>query len=312
VWAAATRPRGIAQSFNTVAGAQYTFNFDYAGQLGLNSANTQIGVYLDGQLLGVYSNTSTNSLNWQTLAYSFKGDGNSHTLSIELTNGTNTGTPRGAMLDALTLTETLPRSASTVYGFAGSAIALPQVSDQLAANDPGELETTLVGLPAGAIVSDGKNTATIAGSSTVLNVTGWNLNSLTLAVPQNCAGRSFNLQVIATSVETANGSMASVAKNVSVQILNGQSCITPAGVNPYVSYANSNSATQVVGPMIDGVVVSPLVPVSSSYAIVVAGGGSGTITQPLSAADLGASLESLLASLSESVGAALRNELGKM
>jgi hypothetical protein len=45
---------GIAQSFNTIAGAQYTFNVDYAGQLGLTAANTQIGVYMDGQLLGTY------------------------------------------------------------------------------------------------------------------------------------------------------------------------------------------------------------------------------------------------------------------
>jgi len=37
-----------------------------ADRLGLTSANTQNGVYLDGQLLGNYSNTSINSLNWQT------------------------------------------------------------------------------------------------------------------------------------------------------------------------------------------------------------------------------------------------------
>ena len=300
---------GIAQTFNTVAGAQYTFNFDYAGQLGLRSANTQIGVYLDGQLLGVYSNTSTNSLNWQTLAYGFKGDGNSHTLSIELINGTNTSKARGAMLDALALVETLPESASTVYGFAGSAISLPQISDQLAANDPGQLETTLVGLPVGANVSDGQNSATIASSSTVLNVTGWNLANLTMTVPQGQPGSS-NFQVVATSIEAAKNSIASVAKNVTLQLLDGRSCVTPAGVNPYISYANSNSASQVIGPAIDGVVASPLVPVSSSYAIVApSAGGNGTARQPASAAELDASLENLLASLSESVGAALLSKL---
>ncbi len=164
---------GIAQSFDTVGDAQYTFNFDYAGQLGLGSANTQIGVYLDGQLLGLYSNVSTNSLNWQTLGYSFKGDGKSHTLSIELINGTNTSTPRGAMLDSLTLTETLPDTATTVYGFAGSAIPLPQISDQLAANDPGQLETTLVGLPVGATVGNGRNNATITSPNQVLERHWW-------------------------------------------------------------------------------------------------------------------------------------------
>jgi hypothetical protein len=305
---------GITQSFNTIAGAQYTFNFDYAGQLGLTAANTQIGVYLDGQLLGTYSNVSGNSLNWQTLGYSFKGDGSSHSLSIELSNGTNTSTARGAMLDALSLIETLPDSASTVYGFAGSAIALPQISDQLAGNDPGQLETTLVGLPVGVTVSDGKNTATITQSSPVLNVTGWNLNSLKVIVPQSlCAGNgtSIDLQVVATSVEPANGSMASIAKDVTVQVLSGQACATPAGVNPYVSYANNKAATQVTGPAIT-VVASPLVPVSSSYAIVVPTSGNGAGSTPAGAAELDAALENLLTGLSETVGAAALSQLGQL
>jgi hypothetical protein len=311
---------GIAQSFDTIAGAQYTFNFDYAGQLGLTAANTQIGVYLDGQLLGTYSNVSGNSLNWQTLGFSFKGDGQAHTLSIELSNGTNTSTPRGAMLDALSLIETLPDSASTVYGFAGSTIALPQISDQLAADDPGLLETTLVGLPLGVTVGDGSNSVTVTDRNQVVNITGWNLNSLTVTVPKDeyfgggqCGGGddSFNLQVVATSVEPASGSMASIAKNVTVQLLSGQACATPAGVNPYVSYANSKSATQTTGPAIN-VVASPLVPVSSSYPIVVPTSGNGSGTSPVSAMDLDASLENLLASLSESVGAAVRTQLGQL
>jgi len=137
----------------------------------------------------------------------------------------------------------------------------------------------------------------------------WNLANLTMTVRQGHSG-SFNFQVVATSVEAANDSMASVAKNVTVQLLGGQSCVTPAGVNPYISYANSNSASQVIGPVIDGVVASPLVPVSSGYAIAVpSAGGNGTARQPASAAELDASLENLLASLSETVGAALLSEL---
>ena len=318
---------GIAQSVNTIAGAKYTFTLDYAGQLGLTSANTQIGVYLDGTLLGTYSNTSTNGLNWQALSYSFQGDGASHTLSVQLINGTNTSTPRGAMIDALNLVETLPESASTVYGFAGSAIALPKISDQLAATDMGDLETTLVGLPVGATVTDGKNSATVTASGQVINVSGWNLNSLSLTAPNgynngdcgddddggsNGSG-TINLQVVATSVEPANGSMASIAKNVTVQLLSGQACATPAGVNPYVSYANSQATTQSIASSTGSVVASALVPVASSYAIVVPGGANSsnsTAGQQLNAKQLGASLESLLENLSQQVGVALRNEIG--
>jgi hypothetical protein len=96
-----------------------------------------------------------------------------------------------------------------------------------------------------------------------------------------------------------------------VQLLSGQVCATPAGVNPYVSYANSKAATQTTGPAIS-VVASPLVPVSSSYTIVVPPSGNGTATQPASAAELDAALESLLASLSESVSVALRSQLGAL
>ena len=162
----------------------------------------------------------------------------------------------------------------------------------------------------GAIVTDGRNTATITSGNGVVNITGWNLDGLAVTVPRSRSG-SFNLQVIATSVEPTDGSTASVAKNVTVQLLGGQSCATPVGCNPYVSYANSNAATQTTGPVIGGLVASALVQVSSSgFAIVVPARGNGTGTQAASAADLGASLDNLLAGLSESVGAALRSQLG--
>jgi hypothetical protein len=65
----------------------------------------------------------------------------------------------------------------------------------------------------------------------------------------------------------------------------------------------------VTGPSIGSVVASPLVPVSGSYAIVVP---TGTGAQSASAAELDTSLENLLANLSESVGAALLQELGNL
>src|SRR5487761_2025814 len=104
--------------------------------------------------------------------------------------------------------------ANIVYGFVGSPIALPQISDQLAPNDPGRLTTKLLGLPAGAVVSDGKNTATIKDAGDALDLTGWNLISLTLTVPNgheeghrdDNRNNTLNLQVVATSAEQVNGS----------------------------------------------------------------------------------------------------------
>ena len=84
------------------------------------------------------------------------------------------------------------------------------------------------------------------------------------------------------------------------------------GVNPYVSYANSTSATQVVQSSVNQiVVVSPLVPVSSSYAITVPINATTNTLTTATDVEQDASLESLLESLSQSVGAALLSELSK-
>ncbi len=123
------------------------------------------------------------------------------------------------------------------------------------------------------MVSDGKNSATIKSEATALDITGWNLGSLTLTMPvsddqeNGCNTGVLNLQVGATSVESVNGSMAGIAKNMTVQLLSGKACATPVGVNPYVSYLNNASISQILKPQINQIVLaSQLVPVANSYA----------------------------------------------
>ena len=312
---------GISQSINTIAGAQYTFSFHYAGQPGLTGANTQIGVYLDGQLLGSYSDTS-GSLDWQPLSYRFTGDGGTHTLSVQLINGTDTRILRGAMIDDLNLIETLPDSASTVYGFADSPIALPQISDGLAANDPGLLATTLLGLPEGATVSDGSHSITIDGRTPAADISGWNLAKLSITVPHDCRddNAGFTLQVVATSTDAATGSTASTTQSVTVNLLDGEACATPVGVNPYVSYVNRQPIVRSSGPVYGShVTASPLTPLAGGYVITTNPGhndgddgdgdnnacdtgGDGNPWQP--------DMDGLWNSLSDSVSSALFSELG--
>lgn len=53
---------------------------------------------------------------------------------------------------------------------------------------------------------------------------------------------------------------------MTVQLLSGQACATPVGVNPYVSYVNNASISQILKPQINQIVLaSPLVPVGSNY-----------------------------------------------
>jgi len=170
------------------------------------------------------------------------------------------------------------------------------------------------------VLSDGTHNATIPTDNATVDVSGWNLAKLTLTVPQDGwngdwddeadgdNGSMLNLQFVATCVEPGNGSTASIVKNVAVQLLDGQACATPAGVNPYVSYANSQSATYLTGPVSSQTMVaSPLVPVSGTQAIVVPATAT---TQPATASQLAASMEATLSNLSESVSAALLKQLG--
>lgn len=256
---------GIERSISTIDGAQYTFNFNYAAALGLTSANTKIGVYLDCISIGSYANTSTNSsLNWQALSFSFKGNGQPHTLRVQLEGSTDITTAKGAMIDALKVIETLPDSASTVYGFVNGNIVLPSITAQLAAGDTGAtLKAELLGVPVGATLKDGTHTFKVTVANTNINLTGWNLAALVLIPPTSFKG-AINLQVRATSTEAGNGSSATITRNLTVQVLDGTACATPVGVNPYVSYVN-NTAVTASSQGSATIVVSPLVPVASSY-----------------------------------------------
>jgi hypothetical protein len=46
---------GIERQIETIAGAVYSLSLDYAGGLGMAIADTQIGIYLDGERIGSYA-----------------------------------------------------------------------------------------------------------------------------------------------------------------------------------------------------------------------------------------------------------------
>ena len=236
---------GITQSVATVDGGNYTFNLNYTGALGAALANTKIGVYVDDVLIGSYSNTSINTaLAWKAPSFVFRGDGLAHTLKVQL-EGANTTTATAAMIEGLKLVETLPDSARTVFGFIGTAIALPGIAAQLAATDQNAvLKNELLGLPLGSAVSDGVRSVTTTISAGAIDLTGWTLDKLSVRLPNTVAG-TVQLQVRSTSTEKGNTSSASTTRNVAVQVLAGAACATPAGVSPYVSYVNNTAVTQV-------------------------------------------------------------------
>jgi hypothetical protein len=139
------------------------------------------------------------------------------------------------MIDDIRLVETLPNGSGTVYGLAGTVIALPRIEAALRDTDGSEvLRIELLGLPTGAVVSDGTRSATIGAAGLVLDISAWNLAQLSLRPPSSFVG-TLSLQVRATSTEVASGASASVSQDLTVHVLSGVAVDTPVGANPYVT-----------------------------------------------------------------------------
>lgn len=304
---AATRwPTPTIACVPTVAGATYTFTLDYAGALGLAAANTRVGVYVDGIQIGSYAGTSgANTLNWENLSFAFKGNGGTRSLRIQLEGGADTSTAKGAMIDALKVVETLPNSANVAYGFFNATISLPVIGSGIASGDDGAtLKTELLGLPEGAVLSDGVRRITVGCNAPGIDLGGWNLAALVLAPPRNFAG-SIQLQVRATSVHADNGSTATATRDLMVNVLGGTGCATPVGVNPYVSYL-ADTAVVAAGAT-TSIVAGAFAPiVEDAY---VMAGVIGDLA-PADAAD--ESLEDWMRRLTGSVGDALMGELRRV
>jgi len=316
---------GIERDLPTQDGATYSLSFDYAGALGLDAAHTQLGVYLDGACIGRYSALGgASALAWQGVTLQYQGNGQPRHLRFQLEGASATSELRGAMLHGLQVVETLSERADTVYGIAGQAIALPRIAAQLAVDpnlakgqtDPNaRLKVELLGLPTGAVLSDGTLQATI-GDDGRIDVTGWNLNQLNLQL-DGCGedeASSFTLQVRATAVEANNGSSASTTRDLAVQLLDGPACATPAGINPYVSYVNnaaiSESHVADDTPTLSVTPLMPLMPQDGSCEIHV-GRHEQRGESSRRADDHAISMEDWMHSLEQSIGAAFYSEMEK-
>ncbi|MDK2126880.1 tandem-95 repeat protein [Parachitinimonas caeni] len=206
---------GIERTVQTEAGARYQLNFDLAGRLGYGSGTTRIGVYVDGQRIASFDQTSgLDSLSWQAVSCGFIGQGGTQTLRLvsESTHPQPDG--RGMMLDNVSLTEALPLN----QGQAGSAIRLQGIQAGLTDTDGSEaLQLQLAGLPVGTVVSDGQRKQTISSQQRLLDLTGWNTQTLALIPPLSFSG-PLSLQLTATAIEAANGSRASVSQELSLWV----------------------------------------------------------------------------------------------
>jgi hypothetical protein len=218
----ASQTLGIQRTVTTIAGAQYSLSMQYAAEMGFSSAYGVIAVYVDGVLIEAWGGTSPSSgLNWQTASFDFIGSGGSQTIRIVTQPTAYAADGRGAMLDNIALTETVPNT-----GHKNSTFALQNVALDLTDTDGSESITsvTVSNIPVGATLGDGTHSFTATSGHTTADVTVWNGSNVSFTPPTDFVG-TIDLAITAVSTEEATGTSASTTKTLRVTVLSATSPI---------------------------------------------------------------------------------------
>ncbi|MDG9886611.1 type I secretion C-terminal target domain-containing protein, partial [Pseudomonas sp. GD04058] len=102
-------------------------------------------------------------------------------------------------------------------GGENGTVKLVGISSALTDTDGSEtLAVKLGGIPAGSVISDNAGHSVAVGS-TLVDVTGWNLNALTIKPPAYYSG-TFNVSVSAIATESVNGSSATTPGSIKVTV----------------------------------------------------------------------------------------------
>ncbi len=206
----------IARSVDTVDGGTYTVTFDYAPRQGYDATVNRMEVVWDGQVVATISADGTNdgALNWQSHTLTLTGDGNPAEIEFRAA-GTDVDYGRGMMLDNIKMAETLDGAAS---GTEDAAIDLPGISASLTDLDGSEtLAVTISALPEGAVLTDGNNTFTATSGNTSVDVSNWDLDSVSVTPPSSFTG-TMTLAVNATSTESEGGATSTVTAQLPVHV----------------------------------------------------------------------------------------------
>ena len=229
---------GIERTVSTRTGATYDLTFDYAGRVGYSTDFTRIGIYVDDVLIEQYAGTSPNeALNWESLSFSFIGNGGGQTIKIVTEPLAIEKNGRGAMIDNIALIEQLPINT----GFEDSAINLSAIAAALIDTDGSEaLSLFIESIPVGAVLTDGNNSFTASNTLTTADITTWDWANLSLTPPQDFFG-DLVLNAKATATETANGDSASALNSITVTVIGINDA--PVAVDDVVTTAEDTPIT---------------------------------------------------------------------
>ena len=165
-------------------------------------------------------------------------NGNDVALNFEVSDG-NSGTANGtatidvtAVADALDINvntntavinsqdfeSAISDSSDTAYNYEIASLedtAIPLDLGSITSAGSESIAVNLAGIPSGSVLTDGNNTVNADGGA--IEVTGWNLNSLSLTPPAN-SNADFTITINATATE-ANADSASASKTLRVNLL---------------------------------------------------------------------------------------------
>ncbi|QQX59092.1 retention module-containing protein [Pseudomonas chlororaphis] len=180
----------ISGSFTPTTGGYYTLDIYHANQSGPGSYDVN---------LSVNGSTPVDLSNANIPIYPSETALNNAGVTLSELHGSN----GEGYYDGYKLNE----------GAEGGSVKLSKITTALTDTDGSEsLSVKIGGIPAGSVLSDGAgHTFTASASVGEVNVTGWNLGTLTITPPSHYNG-SFNLTVTSTSTESLGGSASSTAQ----------------------------------------------------------------------------------------------------
>ena len=113
----------------------------------------------------------------------------------------------------------------------GESISL-DISSALTDTDGSEsLSLRIDDVPVGAVISDGTNSFTATDTTTSVDITGWDLDKLTMTAPDISSMREdYILNVVATSTEYSNGDSASTSVPLQVTVVDNTPIVHDADV----------------------------------------------------------------------------------
>lgn len=233
-------PSNFYTTVSVLAGGTYTLSLDYSPRAS-HLGDSQIGVYWGSQLLTTLSGSAA-GLRHYSLTLPVSSDGSE---KLELRAVDRNGT--GGLLDNIQVVES--RNSGTV----DHAILLSKLSAQLTDTDGSETLGLAIGrLPAGALLSDGSQSASVTQDGASVDITGWNLAALRLTPPAGFAG-DLNLSVTATARD-GSAAPASVTQDLTVHVTSAApvsalaaTAVLPNSEEPALPSASAGAASATAG-----------------------------------------------------------------